>query len=195
MCALLAACSALAQQPGKLPELGRDSYPALSRFEAPPTVRVSASRPQREATWDIHFVNYQRKEMAGKGGAGLITDENPVSVAGIRADLVSPDGFAIEKIEWMSPEAPELRSLPFERTGNRAGFTAPEFLVYAVARVHLAAATSSGTTTSGSVLPAPGRPPRADFTVSRANSVPGESCEPASCEHTHGVAAGEGSPR
>jgi hypothetical protein len=40
-----------------IPELDRESYAGLSRFEAPPSVRVSASNPEKGGVWDIHFVN------------------------------------------------------------------------------------------------------------------------------------------
>jgi hypothetical protein len=168
-----------------LPELERESYSALSRFEAPGGVRVSANRPQASVGWDIHFVNYGRREPAGKG-IGLIADENPVSVAGVRADLVSPRGFSIRRIEWATPEAPDLRALDFERDGDRARFIAPEFLVYAVARVHLAEGAPGGVRSTASVLPAPYRMRQAKpgshaTLVSRG----AESCAPASCEHAH----------
>src|SRR5207248_3274351 len=40
---------------------GPTELPAgLSRFQAPPTVRVSASRPKQGQEIDLHFVNYNR---------------------------------------------------------------------------------------------------------------------------------------
>jgi hypothetical protein len=168
-----------------LAELERESYPGLSRFEAPGSVRVSASRPQTGGVWDIHFVNYGRKEPAGKG-SGLIADENPVPVAGVRAELVSPRGFSIQKIEWATPEAPDARGVDFERDGDRARFTAPEFLVYAVARVHLAEGSPGAARSTGSVQRAPRRAVqgKSGAQASSARFVE-ESCEPTSCEHAH----------
>jgi hypothetical protein len=45
-----------------MPEMQAETYDGLSRFEAPTTVRVSASHPEKGGTWDIHFVNYNRKK-------------------------------------------------------------------------------------------------------------------------------------
>jgi hypothetical protein len=119
-----------------------ESYAGLSRFEAPQNVRVSASNPEKGATWDIHFVNYGRKEPSAKDAKGFIGDENPTPVGGIKADLVCPLGSSIRKIQWMTPESPDLKDIAFEQAGNRVRFSAPEFLVYGVARVHLGSGTS-----------------------------------------------------
>ena len=120
-----------------LGEMRPEYYDGLSRFEAPSTVRVSASRPEKGNTWDIHFVNYNRKEPPENERTGRPADENPIPVSGVTADLVRPAGLSVGKIEWMTPESPESRELSIEHAGNRVHFTAPEFLVYAVARVHL----------------------------------------------------------
>jgi hypothetical protein len=119
-----------------LREMRPEYYDSFSRFEAPSTVRVSASRPEKGNIWDIHFVNYNRKEPPENERTGLAADENPIPVSGVKANLVSPAGLSVRKIEWMTPEFPESRELRIENVGNRVRFTAPEFLVYAVARVH-----------------------------------------------------------
>jgi hypothetical protein len=119
-----------------LGEMRPEYYDSLSRLEAPSTVRVSASRPEKGNIWDIHFVNYNRKEPPENERTGLAADENPIPVSGVKADLVSPAGLSVRKIEWMTPESPESRELRIENAGNRVHFTAPGFLVYAVARVH-----------------------------------------------------------
>jgi hypothetical protein len=134
-------------------EMKVESYDGLSRFEAPATVRVSASHPEKGSTWDIHFVNYNRKEPGEKQKTDFIADENPIPVSGVKGDLVSPAGFSISKIEWMTPESPEPQELRIEKAGNRARFAAPEFLVYAVARVHLVPGET--TARNGAVLPPP----------------------------------------
>ena len=119
-----------------LGEMRPDDYDGFSRFEAPAAVRVSASRPEKGNIWDIHFVNYNRKEPPDGDRTGRPVDENPIPVSGVQADLVSPAGLAVRKIEWMTPESPESQELRIENAGNHVHFTAPEFLVYAVARVH-----------------------------------------------------------
>ena len=123
-----------------LGEIRPEYYDRLSRFEAPSTVRVSASRPVTGNTWDIHFVNYDRKEPPENERTGLPADENPMAVSGVKADLVSPAGLPVRKIEWMTPESPEPEELRIESAGNRVHFTAPGFLVYAVARLSFSAA-------------------------------------------------------
>jgi hypothetical protein len=112
-------------------------YEGLSRFEAPETVRVSANRPREGDEIDIHFVNYARKEPAEKEKTGFIADESPTPVAGIRADLVVPEGFRVSKVEMITPEASDPQDLPIEQQAGRVRFTVPELLVYGVARVYL----------------------------------------------------------
>ena len=119
-----------------LPDMKAETYEGFSRFEAPSTVRVSASRPEKGSILDIHFVNYNRKEPPRMARTGGPADENPIAVSGVKADLVSAAGLSVRKIEWMTPESPESQELHFEKVGKRVHFTAPEFLVYAVARVH-----------------------------------------------------------
>jgi cytochrome c553 len=169
-----------------MPEMQAETYDGLSRFEAPSTVRVSASHPEKGGTWDIHFVNYNRKEPGEKEMTGFIADENPIAVSDVKADLVSPAGFSISKIEWMTPESPESQELRIEKSGNRVRFTAPEFLVYAVARVHLV----SGQTTAqnSAVLPTAStvatlRP--AQFAASRTNGNVGQTSSTADCGTCH----------
>jgi hypothetical protein len=173
-----------------MPEMQAETYDGLSRFEAPSTVRVSASHPKKGGTWDIHFVNYNRKEPGEKEKTGFIADENPIAVSDVKADLVSPAGFSISKIEWMTPESPESQELRIEKAGNRVRFTAPEFLVYAVARVYLA----SGETTAhnGAVLPTPSTAATsqpAQHAASRTHGSAGhtssgaECCDPTVCAH------------
>lgn len=127
-----------------MPEMEAESYGGLSRFEAPSTVCVSASHPEKGSIWDIHFVNFNRKELSEKELTGRIEDEKPIPVSGVKADLVTPDGFSISKIKWMSPESPELQELRIEKAGNCVRFTAPEFLVYGVARVYLTSEDVAG---------------------------------------------------
>lgn len=112
--------------------------PALSRFEAPATVRVSASRPSQGNGLALHFVNYNREEPAKKRSpGGGIVDEKPIAVEGIKADLALPAGQRVTKVHVLIPEETEPRDVPFEVKDGRLRFTLPKFLVYAVARLEL----------------------------------------------------------
>jgi hypothetical protein len=169
-----------------LAEMKAETYDGLSRFEAPSTVRVSASHPQKGDTWDIHFVNYNRKEPGEKEKTGFIADENPIAVSGVKADLVSPAGFSISKIEWMTPESPEPQDLRIEKAGNRVRFTAPEFLVYAVARVHLVPGET--TTRKGAVPSTPSlvaASPPAQFAALQTQESTGPASSSGDCGTCH----------
>jgi hypothetical protein len=110
----------------------------LSRFDAPITVRVSASRPARGNEIDLHFVNYNRIEPEKKKSPGSgIEDEKPVAVSGIKVDFVLPAEQRATRVTVISPESPEPVTLEFEQSDGRVRFTLPEFLVYAVARIEL----------------------------------------------------------
>jgi len=116
---------------------------SLSHFQAPATVRISATRPRQATELDIHFVNYNRVEPrpAANGrpspGAG-IQDEQPLAVDGIQADVVIPDGFQAVGVELITPESAVPRVLKWQSSGDRRiRFGVPQFLVYAVARISL----------------------------------------------------------
>lgn len=167
-----------------LPQLDAETYDGLSRFSAPSTVRVSASHPARGGTWDIHFVNYNRKEPTGPK-TGMIADENPVSVAAVKADLVIPKGFSASRVEWITPEAPAGQELRIETGGNRLRFAAPAFLVYGVARVYLKAGGSSEPSAKSALGAARGP----SLKPMMAETKPEEACDRTACEHSHAVAA------
>ena len=115
------------------------SFDQLSRFEAPTTVRVSASRPAQGNEIDLHFVNYNREPgPEGYRGKG-IADEKPIAVESVKVDFILPEGNRAVKIEALSPEKPEPQELAFEESDGRLKFDVPEFLVYGLARIHLEA--------------------------------------------------------
>lgn len=110
--------------------------PSTSRFEAPNTVRVSASRPAKGDDIVLHFVNYNRKEPKEPKSAGRgIVDENPIAAEGVKVDLMLPKGLRAGKVEFMTPEAPQRTSLQVEHAAGRLRFVVPRFLVYAVVRI------------------------------------------------------------
>ena len=113
-----------------------------SRFEAPMTVRVSASRPSAtEGEIDLHLVNYNRAELPpgpdGQPSLGAgIADEKPIAVSGLVADMALPEGATLRAIRFLTPEsADELVVEPMESPRGRVRFTVPKFLVYGVVRI------------------------------------------------------------
>lgn len=108
----------------------------LSRFEAPFTVRVSASKPRKGSEITLHFVNYNRKEPKGKANAGRgYVDDNPIAAENIKVDLVVPAGQRVVRVEALAPEEPAPVLLKAEEQAGRLRFTMPRFLVYGIARV------------------------------------------------------------
>ncbi|WP_435005074.1 hypothetical protein P12x_002964 [Tundrisphaera lichenicola] len=112
-----------------------------SRFEAPFTVRVAASRPAgTSGEIDLHFVNYDRIEpppgadRRPSPGTG-IRDERPLPSTGVKADLLLPDGAKFRSVRFVSPEQDAPTTLDAEFVDGRVRFALPEFLVYGVAQV------------------------------------------------------------
>lgn len=114
----------------------------LSRFDAPWTARVSASRPLNDnREIDFHFVNYDRVEPApgpdGRPSRGSgIRDEKPVPCKSIDADVRLPAGFSRPiRVEFITPENSETVLLESQLEQNRIQFKVPGFLVYGIARL------------------------------------------------------------
>jgi hypothetical protein len=113
-----------------------------SRFNAPKTVRVSASRPAKGDELDIHFVNYNRteppknKDGTPSTGRGIV-DEKPIEAPEVKCDVVLPKGFKATAIAAITPESPEPRRIEFTQSAGRVQFTQPKFLVYSIARITL----------------------------------------------------------
>jgi len=116
---------------------------SLSRFDAPATVRVSASVPAKGHELDIHFVNYNRTEPPkNKDGTpstgGGIKDEQPLEAPAIKCDIALAAGIKVTGIEAVTPESPDPQPIAFTQANGRVQFTQPKFLVYSVARIKLA---------------------------------------------------------
>ena len=118
--------------------IDKESFDDFTRFDAPGTVRVSASLPAAGGEVTLHFVNYNREEgpEEGYGGKG-ITDEKPIAVASVGVDFVVPSVSRVVKVEALSPEKPEPEVVAIQVNGDRIRFTMPEFLVYGMARIYL----------------------------------------------------------
>jgi hypothetical protein len=118
--------------------LALDDLPTeFSRFTAPRTVRISASRPVGGDELTLHFVNYNRQEPEKKRSPGRgIVDERPIAVEGVKADLQLPLGTRCSEVVVLTPESPEPRAVVFEQTAEgRLRFSVPSFLVYSVVRI------------------------------------------------------------
>src|SRR5262249_54591110 len=103
-----------------------DTFTGLSRFEAPSTVRVSVSRPSAGKELTVHLVNYNRKEPDKKRSPGRgYVDDNPISVADIKVDMLLPSGMRVKKVTAISPEAPDIVAVPAESQDGRLRFTMP----------------------------------------------------------------------
>ena len=121
-------------------QIDNEDFSMFSRFEAPTTVRVSASVPVKGRELTLHFVNYNREEPpGGQRGAG-IAEERPIPVKSIAADVIVPAGYRPTKVEALSPENPEPQELTFDAGDGRVRFVVPEFLVYGMVRIHWVAA-------------------------------------------------------
>lgn len=113
---------------------------ALSRFQAPTTVRVSITRPAKSAQQEltVHFVNYNRTEPAQKKSAGRgIVDEQPIAVTSIDCDLLIPGDKKVVKAEFITPEAPTPQTVEVAQSGSRVTLKVPGFLVYGVLKLQL----------------------------------------------------------
>jgi hypothetical protein len=110
-----------------------------SHFEAPATVRVSASRPADGNEITFHFVNYNREEPADKKTPGHgIKDEKPIPAPPGQADLKLESTRRVARVEFLTPEQEQGRDLEFQQVGKRLRLRVPEFLVYGVVQVQLA---------------------------------------------------------
>ena len=108
----------------------------LSSFDAPPTVRISASRPTAGKEITLHLVNYRRIEPTKKRSpGGGIHDEKPLPTDPILAKLLLQQPVA--KVEFLTPESPTPTPLKRDHQQDRLHLTIPSFLVYAIVRIHL----------------------------------------------------------
>ncbi|HJN09417.1 MAG TPA: hypothetical protein QF564_12050 [Pirellulaceae bacterium] len=116
---------------------------AVSRFDAPFTVRVSSSRPVTGREITLHFVNYNREEppldAQGRPSAGRgIEDEKPIRTSPFTANLQLPPNTQVQRMESATPESADAVPLRFASVADGTiQFIVPDFLVYRIVRVHL----------------------------------------------------------
>ena len=112
-----------------------------ARFDAPFSVRASASRPAgATGEIDLHFVNYDRIEPPpgadGRPSPGAgVREERPLAVSGVAADLPLPEGATLRSVRFLTPEQEGARPVEAKVVDGRVRFVLPEFLVYGVAQV------------------------------------------------------------
>lgn len=114
-----------------------DNLPeGLSRFDAAKTIRISASRPASGNDVTLHFVNYNREELADRKNRGKgIADEKPIATVAFEAALKLPRDFKASRIEFLTPENKEAIQVEFQQSRGRVRFRVPEFLVYSIVRI------------------------------------------------------------
>ena len=123
----------------KVYKAGDGAQEGQAKFSAPPTVRVSASRPATGDALHLHLVNYNRTEPSqAKSPGGGIQDEKPISVSEFRCAVPIPAGNSLKGVRFFTPE----KKNPVEVAGDirdpgMVYFTIPEFLVYGVVELSL----------------------------------------------------------
>lgn len=107
-----------------------------SRFDAPKTVRVSASVPASGGKLHFHFVNYNRIEPEKPKSPGRgIEDEKPIATKAFACDVALPAEFKNPRVTVFTPESPTPVEIASKLETGRLKFEMPAFLVYAVAEI------------------------------------------------------------
>jgi hypothetical protein len=114
-----------------------DALPPLpdkrSRFAAPATVRVSASRPAEGNLLHVHFVNYNRHEPEQKRSpGGGIQDEKPIATPEIACEVLLPAGVTEAHAALLTPEQADRAPLAVTVADGLAKFRLPPVLVYGI---------------------------------------------------------------
>jgi len=81
----------------------------------------------------LHFVNYNRTEpKTPRSAGGGIHDEKPIAVEGVRFSFRMPEGEAIKRILFYTPENNKPLELRGTFSSKRFQVSVPKFLVYGV---------------------------------------------------------------
>lgn len=97
--------------------------------DAPWFVRVRAWRPEAHEALVLHWVNYQQDEEADI--------EIPQPIGPVQVECIVPEGYVVQKVEWLYPEKGESVTLHYETAKQRIRFTIPSVIVYGLSVLHL----------------------------------------------------------
>ena len=97
--------------------------------DAPWFVRVRAWRPSRTEALVLHWVNYRQDEESAI--------EVPSPVGPLQVTCAIPDGYDVERVEWLYPEMRQPAILEHTRDGDRIHFTIPSLIVYGLSVLHV----------------------------------------------------------
>ncbi len=97
--------------------------------DAPWSVRVRAWLPEQSETLVLHWVNYHQDEDA--------CIEIPIPTGPLQAECEVPNGYTVERVEWLYPEMKTPALLDHEPVGSRIRFTIPTLIVYGLSVLHL----------------------------------------------------------
>ena len=102
------------------------------RTDAPWYVRTHAWRPEQVDALVLHWINYRQNEESAV--------EVPIPTGPIQVDCVVPDGWTVDRIEWLYPEMREGIELEYRWQNGRVHFEIPTLIVYGMGVVYLHAA-------------------------------------------------------
>ena len=97
--------------------------------DAPWFVRVRAWTPEGHEALVLHWVNYRQDEEADI--------ETPQPVGPVRVACRAPEGYMVQKVEWIYPEKQDTVILPHEADGQQIRFTVPTVIVYGLSVLRL----------------------------------------------------------
>jgi len=123
-------------KPARLVMEAQAEEKTLSHFDAPKTVRVSASVPAGAGKLHFHFVNYNREEPEEPKSPGRgIVDEKPIATKAIACDVRLPAELGNPRVTVFTPESPTPVAVASKFGNDRLTFEVPGFLVYAVIEI------------------------------------------------------------
>ena len=103
--------------------------PVFLETNAPWFVRVRAWFSEQKEALVLHWVNYQQDEQAAI--------EVPVPVGPLQVECAVPQGYVVERVEWLYPEMGEPVLLDCESSGARSRFEIPGLIVYGMSVLYL----------------------------------------------------------